>query len=202
MNQKPIVILLNGPPGSGKDTAGEHLTFVYENSRILKLADPLKRAATAIYHNGNRDAFNINDTLENKGIPQDCYFGKTCREVQIGISEAFMKPFHNDQRVFGKILKDRIKFAHEHDGTKIFFITDSGFRPEAEELIEEFGAENVFLFRLHRENHTYKTDSRGYITLKDLGVREFDIQNPDENKNAYFASLENIINNILKPIKL
>lgn len=197
MNITPKIILLNGPPGSGKDTAGEHLEIVYPHSCIMKLADPLKRAATAIYHDGDRHAFNKLDTLENKGKPQDCYFGKTCREIQIGISEAFMKPFHDDKRVFGKILKRRIKDAVKSEGLKLFFITDSGFRPEAEELIEEFGAENVFLVRLYREGHTYNTDSRGYIELEDLGVQEFNVKNHEGDKKGYFFELEKIVNKIL-----
>lgn len=194
----PKIFLLNGPPRAGKDTAAARLSHFYSGGSkgLKKFAAPIKDAVTAIYHGGNREEFNRFDTAELKDTPQEVYFGKTCRQVQIGVSENFLKPFHNDSGIFGKILRNDIQRDLETDNDwvfKTYFISDSGFRPEAEILIEEFGAENVILFRIFREGYTFKGDSRGYITLKDLGVREFDIHNQEDNLSAFYASLEQIV---------
>lgn len=199
-DKKPKFFLLNGPPRSGKDTAGAYLTSEF-GGRMLKYAEPIKRTVTAIYHGGNRKEFNKYDTAELKDIPQDIYFGKTCREVQIGVSEAFLKPFHNDTGIFGKLLnRDVSKMIESGDCEGPFFITDSGFRRESEMLVQQYGARNVFLFRIFREEHSFDGDSRDYITLKDLGVQEFDIQNTEGNLNAFYAAIARIIPFCLRTI--
>ncbi len=200
---EPKIFFINGPPGSGKDTAGIHLARKYASGQVYKFAQPIKDAVVAIYHKGNKAAFDALDTYENKGIPQAVYFGKTCREVQIAVSEFFLKPFHGDQAVFGKFLARDIRAEMSHarvslfPGPRFFFITDSGFRPEAEELVREFGADNCFLLRIRREGYTYAGDSRDYINLRDLGVAERDVIN-DYLPN-YLALLEAFVDERMKP---
>jgi hypothetical protein len=189
------IFLLNGPPRAGKDTAAEHLARLY-TAQVKKFAEPIKRAVTAIYHGGDKAEFQKYDSPELKDIPQEVYFGKSSRECQIGVSENFLKPFHNDQGVFGKILLQQI--LREHSATKyLYFISDSGFRREAEVLVERFGPRNVNLFRIFRDGYTFKGDSRDYITLKDLGVREFDIQNHDGNESIMFDEMHSIVDHCL-----
>ncbi len=197
----PKVFLINGPPKSGKDTAARYLAEKFDG-RTLKFAGPIKRTVTAIYHNNDRRAFDCLDTAEMKDVPQACYFGKSCREAQIGVSEHFLKPFHNDTGIFGKLLTKEIDAYLNRLFSGAFFISDSGFRPEAEELINKYGAQNTFLLRIFRDGYTYKGDSRGYITLKDLGVREFDVQNMDGNLSAFYESLRAIVDNCLHPVTL
>lgn len=197
----PKIFLLNGPPRSGKDTGSEWLAKHF-GGRILTFANPIKRTVTALFHNNDRKAFAAFDTADLKDTPQSLYFGKTCREVQIGVSENFLKPFFNDTGVFGKLLVGEIEHYRDRLFEGPFFISDSGFRPEAEVLIEKYGAENVFLFRLHREGYTFKGDSRGYITLKDMGVREFDITNTNDNLPAFYESLRYVVDHCLNPVKL
>jgi hypothetical protein len=198
-SNQPKFFLLNGPARSGKDTAGKHLALTF-GGQLVKFAEPIKRTVTAIYHGGSRADFNSYDTAELKDIPQDIYFGKTCREVQIGVSENFLKPFHNDQSVFGKLLNRDVQRLLERGETGPFFITDSGFNREAELLVEQYGASNVFLFRIFREGHTFSGDSRGYITLKHLGVREFDVENMTGNVQAFYDVLNSIVPHCLKPV--
>lgn len=192
--KEPLFFLLNGPPRSGKDTAAVWLEKRYDG-KLLKFAEPIKRAVTAIYHGGDRAEFDKYDTAELKDTPQEVYFGKTCRQVQIGVSEAFLKPFHGDQRIFGNILARQVERIHGRLASGPYFISDSGFRPEAEVLVDKYGAKNIILFRIFRDGFTFGqvTDSRNYITLRDLGVREFDIQNPNDNMQAFYGALDNIL---------
>lgn len=188
----PSIFLLNGPPRSGKDTAAKYLEQRY-SGKLLKFAEPIKRAVTAIYHGGNRAEFDKYDTPELKDTPQAVYFGKTCREVQIAVSENFLKPFHGDKGIFGKILALEIDRQLPRYQEGPYFISDSGFRGEAEILVDKYGSCNVFLVRIHRESHSFKGDSRDYITLKDLGVQEFDLDNIEDNLLAFFGAAEHIV---------
>ena len=172
------IVLVNGPPHCGKDTVAymleEHfLTKVH----LEKFAAPLKITAPVLYNISQHDWETKYDTMENKGTPFDVFFGKTPREVQIAISEALMKPLHGND-IFGRLLIRRC----ESDPIWLFnrdaiVISDSGFREEAEVVIDKYGTDNVQLWRLHRDGCDYSDDSRGYIDLADEGVTQFDIQN-------------------------
>ena len=196
------IVLINGAPGSGKDTMGKMLEEHYNcdngeeryeplRAEVVKFAGVIKRAATAIYCGGDRDLFDYLDTHERKNEKQDLFLGKSCREVQIGISENFMKPFH-DEGVFGKIAANEIQQLIEEE-TEYFFVTDSGFRQEAVELVNRFGVENVILIRLHREGYTYTGDSRSHIDLADLGVRCYDTTQIEGKPEFAFKNIINII---------
>lgn len=187
------IILVNGPPMSGKDTLCNYLVDEY-NGKLRKFAAPIKRAVAAIYHNNDRSEFNKYDSPELKQEPQGIYFGQTCRRVQIAVSESFLKPFHNDQGIFGKILAERL----ENDLDAPVFVSDSGFRREAEELVAKFGEHNIVLLRIFRDGYTFEGDSRDYITLRDLGVQEYDVYNPEDNLAAFYGSATYILNTILE----
>lgn len=191
-NQSPKIFLLNGPPRSGKDTGGHWLAAKY--GQVVKFAEPIKRAVCAIYHGNDRAAFDHYDSAELKDMPQQVYFGKTCREAQIAVSETFLKPFHNDKGVFGKLLVQDIERREETPNLlsrRNYFVTDSGFRPEAEIIVERFGAQNVFLIRVEREGYSYLGDSRGYIALDDLGVQTLVVKNAD--LELYLATLDKFV---------
>lgn len=193
----PVIFLLNGPPRSGKDTAAMWLQEKY-NGRLMKFADPIKQAVTAIYHGGDRAEFDKYDTAELKDKPQDVYFLKTCRECQIGVSENFLKPFHNDTQIFGRFFANTIERMSPSQAQGPFFVSDSGFRGESEFLVKRYGPKKIFLFRIFRDGYSFEKDSRNYVTLKDLQVSEFDIQNVEGNKPAFFAALEHIVDHCLK----
>lgn len=176
------IILFNGPPRSGKDTIANETAARFNKlaPHICKFAAPLKSTATHMYCGGDSGIFHQLDSSEMKDQPHYRFFGKTCREVQIAISETYFKPLHGP-KVFGKILSQYITTAIEKEQKplNLFFVTDSGFRPEAEEVVQQHGAENVLLIRVHREGYTFDGDSRSYINLNDLGVESVDLYNDD-----------------------
>ena len=183
----PKIFLLNGPPGSGKDTAGRFLAGLFRGT-VMKFATPLKDGCTAIYCNGNRELFNSFDTFENKGSPSEQFMGVSCRQAQIDMSEKYMKPVYG-QDVFGKILANKINL----DQKDFIFVTDSGFAPEAQVLIEKFGVDNVILIKLEREGHTYDGDSRSYISLE--GIDTYTITNQEDNMLDLYKTLTEIVSN-------
>lgn len=181
----PKIFLLNGPPGSGKDTAATYLAGLFRGT-VMKFATPLKDGCTAIYCNGNRALFDQFDTYANKGTPSPQFMGVSCRQAQIDMSEKYMKPVYG-QDVFGKILANKIDVDQEG----FIFISDSGFAPEAEVLADKFGRENIILIKIERDGHTYEGDSRNYIQLE--GVDTYVVHNEEDNMMNFYKDLTKIV---------
>lgn len=179
------IILFNGPPGVGKDTIAEAVSrgqFITLSDVLrlppLKFAAPLKRAVRDLYLNGDQDLFNKYDSPQEKNNAKVEFLGKSCRELQIAISETYFKPLHGEA-VFGRLLASEIKHVLSKNTRKPdnIFISDSGFVPEAQVLIDTFGAENIVLVRLYQEGKDFTGDSRSYIELPSP-VLTIDIDNP------------------------
>lgn len=182
-------IIFNGPPRSGKDTA---VDLVAKASRVPvvkeKLAKPIKLAAQQLY--GLTDAeWRVTDGSEEKDLTSPRFLGKTCREVQIGVSEVFMKPFHGDRAVFGHLLVRRV-LRHR---SGLFLISDGGFEEEIQPLIDTFGADNILVIRIQREGCSYLGDSRGYIEPQ--GVTSIDMPN-----TGSLDEFETRIRNACRPV--
>lgn len=189
------IFLLNGPAGCGKDTAAEMLVEEH-GGQLCKFAAPLKAAATAICFNGDRKKFDHFDQDQALKVePREEFFGVSCRQFQIDVSEKFMKPTYGVD-VFGKILRDKICNMVQLDYPGPYFISDSGFAPEAEVLIRAFGPECVKLIRVYRPGHDYTGDSRGYVRLDHMGIQSFDLHN-DADLDTFKARLLEISNNVL-----
>lgn len=155
------IVLFNGPPGSGKDALASGIQA--RNGGVVsleKFANPIKAACRAFYNLSEYDwAMIDNDQeLKNRALPE--FNGISCRQAQINMSELFAKPTHN-KHIFGELCATRIL----HTTGYVFFITDSGFKEEAQSLINEFGTSNVTHVKLHRKGKTFEGDSRSYIEL-------------------------------------
>lgn len=188
------IILFNAPPGAGKDTIATHVqTALSVPSNIVKFAAPLKTVAMHLYCGGDSKKFyEFDNNQEIKSKPHPQFLGSSCRQVQIDISEVYMKKVHGE-KVFGHLLVADIE-RKEKQGIEVFLVSDSGFRPEAEVLVEEFGPQNVLLVRIHREGKTYQGDSRNYIELEDLGVKTIDLDNINNDINQTMDTLLKEIN--------
>lgn len=147
MNSK--VILLSGPPRSGKDTAGgiikEHFGGTLE-----KFSGPLK---AAIPHLVNVP-FSILE--ESKDEPLDTYLMlPSFRQLQIDMSEKFMKPLYGND-VFARLLLYRMRCVT----SELFIVTDCGFQIEVDAVVNTVGSQNCLLIHMSREGCTYAKDSR------------------------------------------
>jgi hypothetical protein len=145
------VVLLCGPPGCGKDTAGEilrkaHAPYV----PVLKFAGALKAATHALF---GRPELPI-DAFEGpaKEQPNEIFFA--------------VKPVFGDQ-FFGRVMVATLAYVSAQ-GASMAVITDSGFPGEAQPTAEAVGADDVLLIHLHRDGCTYAGDSRSYWELPNL----------------------------------
>lgn len=177
-----IVISLNGPAKSGKDTLAEDLMRTMDASKYFVTQKQFKE----LLFNVAIKAAGITPKLfyalyereyKEKPSPYLMVNGESVspRQWMIHCSEAMMKPiFGNDVfgQAFVKTLKDLSECGFEEDGRKLVIVmSDGGFLEEAIPVVEYVGRENFFLTRIHRlkedgTEYDFTGDSRNYIYAK------------------------------------
>ena len=213
MNDIPhqtAVIFVNGPPRSGKDTATSALKDLYnlsgpEAERAIrdgsmqpgarhciapKMSQPLKDAIMTLFGFTSARMAMI-ETMKDK--PSDFLMGRTYRQVQISLSEHFMKPLFG-KGIFGKLLLARIMPRLRSDAPpELVVISDSGFAEECTPIMQHVEPENCLLLHLQREGCTYERDSRSYI---DLPVTTVQLNN-DGTKEAFEKRVVAVVTSFL-----
>jgi len=169
MKHTPHILLVNGPPRSGKDTVGRLLAENYNGEvYITKMAKALKERTHSLYGlfvAGTWEPL-AHDFFEDcKDQPHHLFMGIKPRDAYIAVSERLMKPLHGAE-VWGNLLVDDIKL-HGMDADLVV-VTDSGFASEARPVIEHFGAHNVSLIHVIRSGCHFNNDSRSYISLPEI----------------------------------
>jgi hypothetical protein len=151
------IAILNGPPGSGKDTLAAAIA-ADKGVQILKFAEPLKHSAARL---SGVPYFTDERWLRLwKDLPSTALFGATPRQYLIQLSEGFFKPLFG-ANFFGNQAKVRVNSAFEFGLSVVF--SDGGFLDEIVPLVVEFGAENVAICHLHRDGCSFRGDSRDYV---------------------------------------
>tara|TARA_B110000902_G_scaffold6205_1_gene7432 strand:- start:165 stop:788 length:624 start_codon:yes stop_codon:yes gene_type:complete len=149
-----MIILFNGPPGSGKDHAADyykqygfkHLSFKYQ---LFK--------ETIKYFNVDKTWFMERyDDRSLKEVPTWKLGNMSCREAMIYVSEEKIKPRYGLDH-FGKLV------AAEIDPNVDYCISDGGFIDELIPVIKKVGNNNFTLVQLTRDGHDFSTDSRRYF---------------------------------------
>lgn len=160
------IVLFNGPPQCGKSFGSDCVmsfvrrNAVWTNPRMMDFAEPLKKAAHALYCSFHGwDYYDTKEGAPHKSLPNGDFLGLSPREAYIGLSEDYMKAKHGDE-VMGFILKKRIT---RESSSKVFVVPNSGFVSELQPLIDLFGQRNVLIIEVHAAEKTFAGDSRGYI---------------------------------------
>lgn len=160
------LVLLNGPPGCGKDTIGEILRRDH-NMQTDKFARVLKEEVHHIVGHGGKP----HDFFEEVKNEKIFSWGNLCltpRQAYIMYSEGYIKPLYG-AGYFGDVL------ARQYNGTKDHLvITDSGFLEEAISLSKCF--DEVLVVRIYRNDKTFDGDSRSYWK-KPLDFHEISLYN-------------------------
>lgn len=169
------VILINGPPNCGKDTAATVLDNYINNkytqgkliphrTKKMKFAAPLKKAAHELYGIPySCEYYEEKYGNEWKNQPQPEFFGEKPRDVYIDLSEKFAKKRAGGETHFGKIAARSIRLEKS---ANCFIFSDSGFDREAEPIIECAEISNVVVLQIERPGCSFVGDSRGYIADK------------------------------------
>jgi hypothetical protein len=152
-------ILLNGPPGCGKDTAASRLV-PYLNFVHLKFAAPIKRMVAGLLQCSMSELEATKDIPNRMLRHEDLHTTRddTPRQLLIALSEELLKPRYGNS-YFGTALWAE---ATASSG-ELFIISDCGFESEVGRLIRSAGASNCLLIQIYRQGCNFDNDSRSYL---------------------------------------
>lgn len=158
------VLLLNGPPGCGKDSIAKELCRINSGQVFHeKFATPIREMICGLL--GVSD-----DVLDSiKDEPQPFLDYATPREYMIAYSEDFIKP-RLGLDVWGRALRQRIMKTKTENSDSIVIVSDAGFPEEVQAVIDSFGFSRVILIALYRKKCTFVDDSRDYVVLPQIGT--------------------------------
>jgi len=166
------IIFVNGPPGSGKDTAGSILRSTFD-VRLYKMSRPIKDGLTAFFNISQSTMRSVIEPHKDERNRVEAFRGMSWREIQISLAEQWAKRCLGED-IFGRLATTYLGDATSTDMT---VITDSGFREECLPVVQQFGPAYCLLIQLMREGCTFEGDSRSYIELDDLGVTTIQLNN-------------------------
>jgi hypothetical protein len=161
-----LIVICNGPPGSGKDESAAY--FARRGFTHLSFKDVLFEETISFFGVDKEwfmDGYNDRSVKERK---EELLEDMSRREAMIYVSEVITKPaFGKD--VFGVAVASKIE-----DGVD-YAISDGGFEEELVPLINRVRAENILLVQLTRNGCDYSSDSRRYFNgrlEKEYVIRE------------------------------
>lgn len=160
---KPLVVILNGPPGCGKDTiANSWLEKTFGNDEfrphVKAFKEPMYRVAAAALDLPLHEFMELYNDREWKEHNRPEWGGKSVRDLMIATSESYLKPMFGET-CMGKLAVSSIQQRIPSQNDVIVF-SDGGFKAEVEELEKHF---HVRVVQILRDGCSFEGDSRSYI---------------------------------------
>lgn len=182
------VIVFNAPPRAGKDAGTDYMTDLINESDGFLAAFHLSFKSKLVEMTARIFGLTVEEFLKDYDEPskQTCGWHKDDVQYHLTlgtkkfsqrtalqfVSEKVAKPMFGES-VFGDALALDIK---ARDG--VIFVSDSGFAPELQPVVDEVGAENVLVLQLFREGCTYEGDTRDYLDSADFpNVKFVEVEN-------------------------
>jgi hypothetical protein len=172
-----VVLILNAPPGAGKDTLagdddwcqriGDMLLADYQIDKggpfscdveHMSFKSGMFNILSSVLHvgldpEGVSEFYDRYDDRALKEQPWDKLGGMSPRQLMIFLSENFMKVAFGKE-VFGEYTAQKIK-----DSSSTFIISsDGGFAEEIDEVVKAVGAENVYIFQWSADGCSFNGD--------------------------------------------
>lgn len=156
-----FVIVLNGPPRAGKDTAIEILQDVVKDADVYQFFRPIKEMLhVELGLDVKHDHY---ESRKDDPLPE--FNGMTPRRAYIDKGERL-------QAEFGHAVLLETYFEAISSSTSPVLITTCGNDGEACEIASIFGNENVLVVRIHKDGCDFSQDSRSWVTSSHLNLRD------------------------------
>lgn len=186
-----MIVILNGPPGSGKDTIANYFVEHHPEYYTDSFKSALYKETCDLYGFNITDFIRVHNNRDLKEEPY--YFGLSTRQLLIDTSENHIKPVLGDD-YFGALKGFEWKLMMDLGAS--FIISDGGFAPETNAVCDIVGFENVVIIRLLRDGYTFEGDSRDYIRKSESKCSVYDLHLFDGEVGKACAEINNIINNL------
>jgi len=195
------LILLNGPPRAGKDTAARfivhELSLIPNPTVFEKFSLPIKHAFAGMMSAGVDDYGNVEGYEDAKDNPIPILGNASYRAWQIGFAEDFMRKSFGTN-IFSKLLLGRLEeYQREEEGVDwLAVISDCGFQAEVDFLIHEFPPSDIALFNIERPDTSFAGDSRETVLPSDPAIFHSVIANDgtlDEFRSRVLAATLNFL---------
>lgn len=154
------LILISGPPHSGKDELADFIEHRYPYEG-MKFASPIGRALKAFFNMDDADYEFYRNAAKDK--PWKFLGDKTFRQCMQSFSEDWAKQYGKD--IFGRLAARRISDAM-NAGLTHFVFSDCGFSEELPPVMQLFNPADIVLVKLSREGCTYVGDTRNYPIIE------------------------------------
>lgn len=189
------LIILNGPPRSGKDSLAKYLCSKYKAFHHVKFANELKTIAHRLYNTPEQHP----DAYENfKDTPLTEFINLTPRQAYINLSEDYIKK-HHGKDFFGLQLISTIKKVPDNN-ENVFIVSDGGFEEELLPLLEAFRPSLITIVQIYRQGCSFDNDSRHYFDKErfgKLGVKFLSVEN-NASEEEFLTTAEEILGNTIK----
>lgn len=180
------LMLFNGPPGCGKDTAAKYLYHhYYERVVFERFSMPNKTAFAAMLKASYNEFYEVEGYEERKDevIP---WLGVSYRQWQIDFAESFMKPLYGKD-IFTKLFIQRLPRYKEDS---IVLVPDLGFQIEVDTLeVYGFDPKDIAIINTQRAGCDYSRDSREDVKSKLFPVVPL---SNNSTKEAYLDEIEDL----------
>ena len=162
------LIILNGPPRCGKDTAANTIEeyFGEDVCKHIKISAPLKLIAASIIGKSK-------ELLEETKDARIEGSASTYREAQIHTFEQLV-PIYGEDWLSRWTINSLDNYEQD-----FFVLSDCGQSAEIVPFMQKYGPENLLVIQIMREGCAFLNDTRTYITAK--GVRTRPMVNKDIN---------------------
>ena len=178
------IVVLNGPRGSGKDTAAQLISEQFENIKIKKMTDPMDRACAKMFGMRYEYWMTIRNDPDLKTKPHPKLHGASPVKILIDMSEKFMKQTFGDD-IFGRLMCDEIDtWTSPKKDHNRFVISDGRFTDEILPLMEKYGEKSIMIVQLVRDECEWPLDIKNNGDSEDVGYL-----------NMEFAQMVRIHNN-------
>lgn len=157
-----IVVILNGPPNSGKDTIAEALEA--EGYSHIRFKDALYRDTAKLFDMPLAQFIALASNRYTKEVPHAGLSMYSPREALIYCSESVMKELYGKD-YYGRQLAERVA-STDNDA---FIVSDGGFEEELAP-VKRLADTKVVVVRLLRSGCSFQGDSRKYLDKYDAKV--------------------------------